>query len=81
MMMKIKNLSKEVDNLRRNNQLKEGKDSLRDMLSLMFNVIQRFETDGKVSRKNDADKVDVLKNMISDMIKDSEQKQIIRGEG
>jgi len=80
-MMKIKNLSKEVDNLRRNNQLKEGKDSLRDMLSLMFNVIQRFETDGKVSRKNDADKVDVLKNMISDMIKDSEQKQIIRGEG
>ena len=80
-MMKIKNLSKEVDNLRRNNQLKEGKDSLRDMLSLMFNVIQRFETDGKVSRKNDADKVDVLKNMISDMMKDSEQKQIIRGDG
>jgi len=47
----------------------------------MFNVIQRFETDRKVSRKNDAEKIDVLKNMISDMMKDSEQKQIIRGDG
>ncbi len=79
--MKAKDLSKEVNNLRRKNQLKESKDSLRDMLSLMFNVIQKFETDGKVGGKIDADKIDVLKTMISDMMRDSEQKQIIRGDG
>jgi len=80
-MMKVKDVTNKVGELRRNNQLTESKDSLRDMLSLMFNVIQKFETNGKVNRKNDSDKIDVLKTMISDMMKDSEQKQIIRGEG
>ena len=80
-MMKVKDVNNKVGELRRNNQLTEGRDSLRDMLSLMFNVIQKFETDGKVNRKNDSDKIDVLKTMISDMMKDSEQKQIIRGNG
>ena len=79
--MKVKDVNNKVGELRRNNQLTERKDSLRDMLSLMFNVIQKFETDGKVNRKNDSDKIDVLKTMISDMMKDSEQKQIIRGDG
>lgn len=72
---------RDIDGLRRNNQLKEGKDSMITMLSLLFNVIKKFETNGKVNRKNDSDKVDVLKTMISDMMKDSKQKQIIRGEG
>ncbi len=80
-MMKVKDVTNKVDGLRRNNQLKESKDSLRDMLSLMFNIIQKFETNGKVSRKNDSDKIDILKTMIADMMKDSEQKQIIRGDG
>ncbi len=79
--MKVKDVTNKVNGLRRNNQLKEGKDSLRDVLSLMFNIIQKFETNGKVSRKNDRDKIDILKTMIADMMKDSEQKQIIRGDG
>ncbi len=79
--MKVKDVTNKVDGLRRNNQLKENNGSLRDMLSLMFNIIQKFETNGKVSRKNDTDKIDILKTMIADMMKDSEQKQIIRGDG
>jgi hypothetical protein len=79
--MRFRDIFNEVSEVRRKNQLKESKHSLIDMLSLMFNVIQKFATDGKVSRKNDAEKIDVLKNMISDMMNDSDQKKIIRGDG
>jgi len=71
--MKVKDLNRKVVKIKQKDILiKENKDTLRDVLSLMFNVIQRFETDGNDNKKNDIDKIDVLKNMISDMMKDEE---------
>jgi len=79
--MKVKDLNTKVGRLRRKNQLNESNDSLRDMLSMIFDVIEKFESNRKVGKKDDREKIDVLKNIITDMMKDSEQKHIIRGKG
>ncbi|WP_319577446.1 hypothetical protein [uncultured Desulfobacter sp.] len=78
--MKVKDLSKDVGKVGRKKQLmREGKESIRDMLSSLFNVIEKFEADDMISGKSDREKIEVLKNIISDMMKDFEQKNIIGG--
>ena len=51
------------------------------MLLIISNEIQRFEKNGQVDSKLDKDKIDILKNIVSDMIKNEDQKQIIMGKG
>lgn len=53
--------------------------SVRDVLSQMYGVIQRFETDQSIAMKGEGEKLTVLKSMIVDMLKDSDQKRLIRG--
>lgn len=78
--MKLKNLINEVDEV--NNPLSKGnKKKLRDTLSQMFDVIEKFEKNGKIDGKSDKDKIDVLKNVISDMVKQSDREKIIKGDG
>jgi hypothetical protein len=71
--MNVKDINKEVQ------QLREREDSLNNMLSTLFNVIERFENNGRTHYKDDKDKVDVLKNIIKNMVKDAQQKEIIKG--
>ncbi|PHO09085.1 hypothetical protein CPG37_10835 [Malaciobacter canalis] len=78
--MKLKNLINEVDEIK--NPLSKGnKKKLRDTLSQMFDVIEKFEKNGKIDGKSDKDKIDVLKNVISDMVKQSDREKIIKGDG
>ena len=74
--MKIRDLTESDDKHRKPN----SNDTLRDILTIMINTIQRFENSGNTDSKNDRDKIDILKNLITDMIKDEDQKRIIKGE-
>jgi hypothetical protein len=53
--------------------------SVRDVLSMMYNVIQNAEKSVGFGQKDEAQKLHILKAMIADMLKDSEQKALIRG--
>lgn len=78
--MRLKNLINEVDEVKK--PLSKGnKKKLRDTLSQMFDVIEKFEKNGKIDGKSDKDKIDVLKNVISDMVKQSDREKIIKGDG
>ena len=74
--MKLNNLNN------RNNKptSKKQPNQLKDMLSTIFSVINKFEKNETVEYTNNKDKIDILKNFVTDMIKDGEQKQIISGE-
>ena len=74
--MKIRDITESISNLRKPN----SNDTLRDILTIMNNTIQRFENSGNTDSKNDRDKIDILKNLITDMIKDYDQKRTIKGE-
>lgn len=76
--MRVRDINNKVEN--RHQQPKE-KNTLRMVLSTMFNFIERFERSSRIESKNDREKIDILKNVISDMVKDEDQKKIIRGEG
>lgn len=79
--MRIKDLLNEVEEIQNSKPLsKENKDKLRNVLSSMFDVIEKFEKGENIDGKSDKEKIDLLKNIISDMVKDSEQKAIIKGE-
>ena len=43
-------------------------------------IIKKFEN-SSINMKSDREKIDILKSVISDMVKDEDQKKIIRGEG
>ena len=77
--MKLKNLLKESD-VGGNPLSKDQKNKLRDVLSSMFDTIQRFEKNGKVEGKSDLEKVDMLKDTINSMIKSKDREKTIRGE-
>lgn len=59
----------------------KNKKKLRDTLSQMFDVIENFEKNGKIESNSDKDKIEVLRNIISDMVKQSDREKIIRGDG
>lgn len=77
--MKVRELCSEVGKVKRKNQLKESKGSFNGVLSAMFNAIENFEKNGEADSKHNRDRIDVLKNLISNMMKDEAQKQIIKG--
>lgn len=76
--MKVKDITLDVKHFDKSKYLSnKNKKKLTDALSSMFDVIERFEKTGKVDGKSDQDKIDVLKNVISDMIKSEDQKKVI----
>ena len=74
--MKIRDITESISNLRK----PKYKDTLRDILTIMLNTIERFENNGNSKNKHSKDKIDVLKNLINDMIKDEDQRRIIKGD-
>jgi len=74
--MKIRDITESSEKLRKSN----SNDTLRDLLSVLLNTIERFENNGNSMNKNSKDKTDILKNMLSDMIKDEDQRRTIKGE-
>jgi|SaaInlStandDraft_6_1057023.scaffolds.fasta_scaffold99723_3 hypothetical protein len=58
----------------------EKKVKLRNVLSNLFDAIVRFENSGG-DKKSNKEKMELLKDLIIGMIKDEDQKKIIRGEG
>ena len=79
--MKVSDLLLEVENIKTPKKLsKENKKKLKDYLSDIFDTIERVEKDGDIHLKSDKEKIDLLKNLVSDMTKDEEQKSIIKGE-
>ena len=77
--MKLKNLLKESEV---DNQLpKDTKDKLRKVLSNMFDTIERFEKGENIDSKSDKEKIEMLRNTISSMIKQTDREKTIRGDG
>jgi hypothetical protein len=74
--MKIRDITESINNLRK----PKCNDTLRDLLSVMLKTIEKFENSGNSMNKNSKDKTDVLKNLINDMIKDEDQRRIIKGD-
>ena len=74
--MKVRNITGNSDKHRKPN----NNDTLRDVLSVMINTIEKFENSGNADSKNDRDKIGVIKGLLNDMIKDEDQKRIIKGE-
>lgn len=70
--MKLRELNKEAE-------IETKSKSVRDVLSQMYDVIQKAEKSVGFGQKDEAEKISTLKGMIADMLKDSEQKAIIRG--
>ena len=70
--MKLRELNKEA-------AIETKSKSVRDVLSQMYDVIQKAEKSVGFGQKDEAEKIRTLKGMIADMLKDSEQKAIIRG--
>lgn len=78
-MMKLSDINEDVQGLI-NSKQPSNKYKLKNVLSNIFNTIERFENNGEFY-KNDRDKIDVLKNVISDMVKTEDQNSIIKGDG
>jgi hypothetical protein len=74
--MKVREITESSKNLHKPN----GNDTLRDLLSVMLNTIEKFENNGNSLDKNSKDKIDILKNLLTDMIKDEDRKRTIKGE-
>lgn len=70
--MKLRELNKEA-------AIETKSKSVRDVLSPLYGVIQKFETNQNIAKKGEGEKITVLKSMIADMLKDSDQKRLIRG--
>ena len=78
--MKMSCLLNNVKNGYNQSTLKEQKNEFNYLLTEIFNKIQRFEKNGTVDSKAHREKMDILKNFITDLIKHEEQKKIIMGE-
>lgn len=79
--MRVNDLIKEVEQVKNQNKLStKSKEQLRDVLSDMFDVIERFEKNGSSNLKSDRDKIDLLKSTITSLIAQHEREKIIKGE-
>ena len=76
--MKVRDLINEVEEVK-NPLPKDSKDKLRNVLTNVFDVIEKFERNGVID-KNSTQKIDFLKDTIKSIIKDDDEKKIIRGE-
>lgn len=70
--MKLRELNKEA-------AVETKSKSVRDVLSMIYDVIKKAEKSVGFSQKDEAEKINILKAMIADMLKDSDQKRLIRG--
>lgn len=78
--MRIKDLLNEVEDVKNSKPLsKENKDKLRNVLSSVFDVIERFEKGENIDGKSDKEKIDLLKSIVSDMVKQKDREDIIKG--
>ena len=78
--MKVSDLNKDIQNIKNQKPLSnENKDKLRNVLTNVFDVIEKFERNGVID-KNSTQKIDFLKDTIKSIIKDDDEKKIIRGE-
>lgn len=77
--MKVSDLNGNIKNVKNQNSLsKSNEDKIRNALKNMFDVIERFEKDGSIDAKSNQ-KIDFLKDTIQSIIKDEDQKKIIKG--
>lgn len=76
--MRVRDLINEVEEVK-NPLPKDSKDKLRNVLTNVFDVIEKFERNGVID-KNSTQKIDFLKDTIKSIIKDEDEKKIIRGE-
>jgi hypothetical protein len=74
--MKIRDITESSEKYRKPN----SNDTLREILSVMLKTIEKFENNGNSMSKNSRDKIEILKNLINDMIKDEDQRRTIKGE-
>ncbi len=78
--MKLSDLNRSVKDLKNTKPLsKENRKKLSDDLANMSDVIEKFKKTGKIETKAEREKVDLLKDFIFSMIKDEDEKRIIRG--
>lgn len=52
----------------------------RDMLSTLLNVIGQYENNRNLISKNTKERVDILKKIVSDMMRGDYQKRVIMGD-
>ena len=76
----MKKMNNNVKNGYNKSTLKEQQNEFKDMLSTIFNIIEKFEQNEKIDSKIHKEKMDILKNFIAYFIKNEEQKKIIMGE-
>ena len=78
--MKLRDLNEDIMNLKNLHLLSnENKKNLRDTLASMYDRLERFEKIGKIENKTEREKVILLKDFIFNLIKDEDEKRIIRG--
>jgi hypothetical protein len=73
--MKIRDLTESGDK----HPKLQNKNALRCILSVMLNTIKKLEINGNAESKNDREKIEIIKDLLSNMIKDYDQKQTIKG--
>lgn len=77
--MKLSDLYEEIEEMKKEKSLsKNSEDKLRNALEKMFDVIENFEQTGVIN-KNSTQKIDFLKDTIQAIIKDEDEKRIIKG--
>ena len=77
--MKLRDLNEDIMNLKKPQPLSsENRKNLRDTLANMYDVIEKFEKTGKIENKTEREKVVLLKDFIFNLIKDEDEKRIIR---
>ena len=77
--MKLSDLYEEIEEMKKEKSLsKNSEDKLRNALEKMFDVIENFEQTGVIN-KNSTQKIDFLKDTIQAIIKDEDEKKIIKG--
>ena len=78
--MKLRDLNEDIMNLKKPQPLSsENRKNLRDTLANMSDVVEKFEKTGKIENKTEREKVVLLKDFIFNLIKDEDEKRIIRG--
>ncbi len=78
--MKLRDLNEDIMNLKNLHLLSnENKKNLRDTLANMYDRLERFEKIGKIETKTEREKIVLLKDFIFNLIKDEDEKRIIRG--
>ena len=78
--MKLRDLNEDIMNLKKPQPLSsENRKNLRDTLANMSDVIEKFEKTGKIENKTEREKGVLLKDFIFNLIKDEDEKRIIRG--